>query len=369
MGDPSDTDSGPEAAGATVGPRVEAVTMRKVDPWRYRSGDRRTLPFKAPDLHRLHDASTWPERKSSRPAHPAGPPEGAPSRDGALSAELASLPPVARRPRPGSASWLEDPPEEQAPALDGRPLEVDPLPLHSAALRLSDVRAIFEDGRFWTEYQAIVNARTGRTAGYEALGRFAAADGAPVAPAVVFALLHADPALLLRAELTLKFHQIEHAPDAPLFLNLDPGSWCRAGHGQANPFVGLMSSAHRRVVVEVTETAVTAHALRAAGIIASLRERGLTVALDDLGAADALLSLEALGESDVLKFDRAIVPRLREPRYRALVQALIRMTHETGAYTVLEGIEHVDDFVLAREIGFDFVQGFLFGERSQVAPR
>jgi EAL domain-containing protein (putative c-di-GMP-specific phosphodiesterase class I) len=40
------------------------------------------------------------------------------------------------------------------------------------------------------------------------------------------------------------------------------------------------------------------------------------------------------------------------------------MTHDTGAYTVLEGIERPDEFALARELGFDFVQGYLFSERT-----
>jgi EAL domain-containing protein (putative c-di-GMP-specific phosphodiesterase class I) len=231
-------------------------------------------------------------------------------------------------------------------------------------LGLADVRAIFEDGRFWTEYEAIVDARTGRTAGFEALGRFTATDGSLVSPTKIFALLHADPALLLRAELRLKFHQIEHAPDAPLFLNLDAGSWTRAAHPHGNPFVGLIASAPRRVVVEITESCVSENALRAADIVESLRKEGLTVALDDLGAVDALFSFDALAGTDVLKFDRAIVKRLGDVRCRALVQTLIHMTHETGAYTVLEGVERSEELALARDLGFDFVQGYLFSGRN-----
>ena len=277
-----------------------------------------------------------------------------------LTAELGHLPPAAPRPRPGATAWLEDPAARTSVAAD---FAVAPE-RSSTCCALADVRAMLDDGRFWTEYQAIVDARTGRTAGFEALGRFAAKDGSPVSPAKIFAVLHADPALLLRAELRLKFHQIEHAPDAPLFLNLDAGSWNRAAHSHGNPFVGLIASAPRRVVVEITETCVSDHALRAADIVNSLRGEGLTVALDDLGAADALFSFDAIAGTDVLKFDRAVVGRLRDTRCRALVQTLIRMTHDTGAYTVLEGIERPDEFALARELGFDFVQGYLFSERT-----
>ena len=61
----------------------------------------------------------------------------------------------------------------------------------------------------------------------------------------MFAVLHADPALLLRAELTLKLHQVEHAPRAPLFVNLDPDSWTRAGDRNRNPFLALFASSNR----------------------------------------------------------------------------------------------------------------------------
>lgn len=291
------------------------------------------------------------------------PPRGA----GPLGSEFDHLPPAAPRPRPGATPWLEDP-SYAGPAADAGPGGTPPE-RHGSSLALTDVRAIFEEGRFWTEYQAIVDTRSGRTAGFEALGRFTATDGTPVPPSSVFALLHADPALLLRAELRLKLHQIQHAPDAPLFINLDAGSWTRAAHSDGNPFAGLISSSQRRVVVEITESSVSDNALHAAHVMSSLRDEGFTVALDDLGAVNALFSFDAVAGTDVLKFDRAVVARLGEQRCRAFVQTLITMTHETGAYTVLEGVERSEEFALARELGFDFVQGFLFGDRSQASTQ
>jgi EAL domain-containing protein (putative c-di-GMP-specific phosphodiesterase class I) len=234
---------------------------------------------------------------------------------------------------------------------------------------LEQARAILDQGRFWTEYQAIVQARTGRTVAYEALARFSRRDGRPVPPTRMFAVLHADPALLLRAELTLKLHQVEHAPRQPLFVNLDPDSWARAGDWHRNPFLALLSSSARRVVVEVTEAMAIADVSRAKQMIGALRGRRIPVALDDVGAANGILSFDALADAEVLKFDRTLVPRLREPRTRALVQALARMARETGAHTVLEGVETTADFVLARDVGFDLVQGFLFKDRAQLARR
>ncbi len=236
-------------------------------------------------------------------------------------------------------------------------------------LDLTEARATLDHGRFSTEYQAIVQARTGKTVAYEALGRFRRRDGRPIPPARMFAVLHADPALLLRTELTLKLHQVEHAPRAPLFVNLDPDSWARAGDRHRNPFLALFSSSSRRIVVEVTEAMATADAERARQMIDALRGRRLGIALDDVGAANGLLSFDAIVDAEILKFDRTLIPRMRHARCRALVQALTRMGRETGARTVLEGVETTAEFVLARDLGFDLVQGFLFRDRARLARR
>jgi EAL domain-containing protein (putative c-di-GMP-specific phosphodiesterase class I) len=226
-----------------------------------------------------------------------------------------------------------------------------------------------DEGRFSTEYQAIVQTRTGKTVAYEALARFRRRDGRAIPPARMFAVLHGDPGLLLRTELTLKLHQVEHAPAAPLFVNLDPDSWARAGDRHRNPFLALFSSTSRRIVVEVTEALATADAARAQAMISALRGRRLAVALDDVGAANGLLSFDSILDAEVLKFDRTLIPRLRHPRCRALVQALTRMARETGARAVLEGVESTAEFVVARDLGFDLVQGFLFRDRAQLAGR
>lgn len=257
-----------------------------------------------------------------------------------------------------------------SPASD--PFGALPAPRPGARLDLAEARAILDQGRFFTEYQAIVHARTGKTEAFEALARFRRKDGRDIPPSRVFSVLHADPALLLRAELTLKLHQVEHAPARVLFVNLDPDSWSRAGDRNRNPFLALFSSystARTRIVVEVTEAMASADAVRSQTMISALRGRQIAVALDDVGAANGLLSFDAIADAEVLKFDRGLLPRMGHPRSRALVQALVRMCRETGARSVMEGVETTAEFVLARDLGFDFVQGFLFKDRARVALR
>jgi EAL domain-containing protein (putative c-di-GMP-specific phosphodiesterase class I) len=234
---------------------------------------------------------------------------------------------------------------------------------------LAEARSLLDNGRFFTEYEPLVSLRSGHTVAFEALARFRRRDGRLAAPDRVLAALDPDPGLRLRAELSLKLHQIEHSPRTPLFVNLDPLSFLRAGDARSNPFLTLFSWSRTRVVVEVIESLAAADAVRASRMFTALRGRGLKVALDDVGAAGGLLTFEAMAEAHVIKFDRTLVPRMREPRARALVQALARMARQTGARTVFEGIETTGEFVLIRDLGVDLAQGFLFRDRVRRVDR
>lgn len=235
---------------------------------------------------------------------------------------------------------------------------------------LSGARLILHEGLYFAEYEPIISLHTGRVVGHEALARFSRPDGTLVSPGTMFALLHGAPELLLEAELKLKRHQIEHAPPGTeLFLNVDPDSWSAGGPGPGNPLLDLLSTSPRRVVIEVIENMDAADAQLARELIGELRVRGLHIALDDVGAQNSLLSFEALDEAQVLKFDRMLLRRLGHPRRLSVVRALAQAARETGARSVLEGVETSADLDLARSLGVDLVQGWFFKELAVHSPR
>ena len=235
---------------------------------------------------------------------------------------------------------------------------------------LRGARAILDGGLIWTHYEPIVELATGKVVGHEALARFVRPDGVALSPGTFFALLHADPALLFEVELTVKRHQLAHAPPAgELFVNLDPDSWAAGGEGPDNRLLDVLAKAGRPLVVEAIENLDEGDALASRSMIAAARARGLRIALDDVGASNSLLSFEALDEAEVLKFDRTLLRALGRPRRQATIKALARMARETGARTILEGVETLADLRLARELGVDWVQGWFFEELAVQSPR
>jgi len=228
-----------------------------------------------------------------------------------------------------------------------------------------DVLALVLGRRFAVEYQPIVDLHTGETVGHEALSRFFDAQDRPVSPDAVFARLHDDPSLLLYVEAETKRFQIENAPDGPLHLNVDPDSFHAGRNGSGNGLLDVIQARAQPVVVEVIETMCFADARYGRELVRALRERSMTVALDDVGAPDALLSLETLKYADVLKLDASWLRRVSDPRERAILEALLGLARRLGARTILEGVETEAHLELATALGVDAVQGFLFRGRFQ----
>lgn len=93
-----------------------------------------------------------------------------------------------------------------------------------------------------------------------------------------------------------------------------------------------------------------------------LREHGIQIALDDLGAGCCHLQLLGNGLIDVVKLDCAFSLDIdRSERARALVRHLVGYCHETGSTLVLEGIEHLHTLVAADALGVEWAQGYALG--------
>ena len=121
-----------------------------------------------------------------------------------------------------------------------------------------------------------------------------------------------------------------------------------------------------RLVVELTEDSYTHDRETALRTIEGLHAMGLRIVLDDIGAGYSSLSDLSTYPIDGVKIDRSIVIESALPRARALLEGMIRLSHDMGIRVLCEGVEDkaTCDAVLAA--GCDFIQGFYF---SRVLPK
>jgi diguanylate cyclase (GGDEF)-like protein len=121
------------------------------------------------------------------------------------------------------------------------------------------------------------------------------------------------------------------------------------------------------LLVELTESERIEDVDGLAGVLAAVRELGVSVALDDFGTGWSTLGLLRRVPFDALKIDRSFTAGLPASRSdRALVAAIVTLARSLGVPAVAEGIERAEQHAWLREIGCDLGQGYLFARPSTV---
>ncbi len=205
-------------------------------------------------------------------------------------------------------------------------------------------------------YQPVVDLRRGVVAGYEALSRF---DGSVVAtPDRWFA---AAEALGRGTELELRV--VEQAlaarerlpPNTFVTLNVSPKALVSPAMAAQLDRAGPLD----RAVFEITEQEQVHDYGEIAPMIASIRERGGMIAVDDAGAGYASLRHVMQLRPQFVKLDRELVRDLdRSPLRRAVVEMLGELASRIDAWIVAEGVERPEETEVLGELGVPLAQGY-----------
>jgi EAL domain-containing protein (putative c-di-GMP-specific phosphodiesterase class I) len=116
----------------------------------------------------------------------------------------------------------------------------------------------------------------------------------------------------------------------------------------------------RRVIVEITESALLVGDAGVAERLSALRETGVRIAIDDFGTGYSSLAYLTTLPLDLIKIDRGLISQIvGRNRDRIVVKALIRLARELDLKVVVEGVESCGQLTLLAEWGCDFYQGFL----------
>ncbi len=104
----------------------------------------------------------------------------------------------------------------------------------------------------------------------------------------------------------------------------------------------------------------TAHVLN---ILRTYRDLGFKTAIDDFGAGFAGLGMLSEFQPDVVKLDMALIRGIdRSAAKRAIVQNTLKMIEDLGIQAVCEGVETLEEFECLREMGAQFMQGYLLAK-------
>jgi diguanylate cyclase (GGDEF)-like protein len=236
-----------------------------------------------------------------------------------------------------------------------------------AATRIEQaLRRAVSNGEVEPHFQPIVQMRTGRVLGFEALARWEDPDLGMVSPGIFIPIAEQRGIMedLSRLLLTKAAEAARRWPD-PLFLsfNLSPEQLIDASTaGDVIAIAERVGFDPRRLEIEITETGLMTMPGTAAAIIADFKAAGVRIALDDFGTGQSSLGRLREFPFDKLKIDRSFVSGLLNDRAcEHIVKAILAMCAGLRIEAVAEGIEEGAQASLLGEMGCALGQGYLYG--------
>lgn len=156
------------------------------------------------------------------------------------------------------------------------------------------------------------------------------------------------------------FGHVEIAVNLPLtFFNEPAAVEALARHLPAHP-------AFKGMIVEINGSELAANPELAKSAARQLRFINIGVSVDDVGADWPVLM--EIGDCPFveIKVDRSFITGFADDRLKqATCRSIVDFADALGARTVAEGVETRADFIMARELGFDLVQGYFFGKPAE----
>lgn len=225
------------------------------------------------------------------------------------------------------------------------------------------VQEALAGGQIYVAFQPIVNLQKREVFGYEALVRCKTTTFTHALAIIKEALANGCMGELGRE---LRAMAARTCPRNALFLNLHPAEF---NEGWLVRPDDAMFFHDEGVYLEITESVPLSHYKHCHGVLEEIRGRGISLAVDDLGAGYSNLKYIADLAPEVVKLDRQLIANLRrESRLQQLVTSLVRLCESLGAKVVAEGIETVEEMNAVLDTGAHYGQGYLFARPALPAP-
>jgi len=235
----------------------------------------------------------------------------------------------------------------------------------------AELRRAVERQEFVVHYQPIVKLDSGEVIGAEALVRWQHPTRGLVPP-LEFIPLAEETGLIVplgswilrQACRQLAEWQRLRGGGEPFVMNVNLSSRQLVREAIADEVAAAVDDSGIRaswLVLEVTETVLMADPEVAAKALASIRDLGVRVALDDFGSGYSSLSHLRRFPIDIVKIDKSFVDDVaHEGAESAIARGIIELGRAMRIQTVAEGIEVDEQAEVLRTLGCELGQGFFF---------
>src|SRR3984885_10399155 len=234
------------------------------------------------------------------------------------------------------------------------------------AIDLAEVNRALENGEFLPYFQPQVQLRSGKLTGFEVLARWNHGTNGIIPPDDFIPQAERDGWIhALTYQILVKAFRSALPLPGALQLSVNISAIQLRDRSLAKQFeeiARLTGFSLERVMVEITESAMTDNLAPARLTAEELKELGCKLTLDDFGTGySSLRHLQSL-PFDELKVDKSFVISMVQKRdSRKIVAAVVGLGQSLGLTTVAEGVESHEQAEMLLWLGCDIGQGWLFG--------
>ncbi len=221
-------------------------------------------------------------------------------------------------------------------------------------------------GEFVLHYQPLVDVKTHRVVGTEALVRWNHPDQGMLSPAL-FIPIAEESTMICRIGEWIVRKACEDAVAWPgttrVAVNVSPVQFADPQFpkcvAQALVSTGLDPD---RLELEITESVFLQDTEATNAMFKALKGLGVRLVLDDFGTGYSSLSYLQNAPFDKIKIDQSFIRSATSNtnRNRAIITAIVALAEALGMDTIAEGVESFDQLQMVQELKIGLVQGYLF---------
>jgi diguanylate cyclase (GGDEF)-like protein/PAS domain S-box-containing protein len=234
-----------------------------------------------------------------------------------------------------------------------------------------ELKQALERQEFILHYQPIIDLRSQKIIGFEALLRWCHPDRGLIQPAEFIPLAEETGLIipigawaLAEACTQLKTWQRDMPSDIPLSMSVNVSS-LQLNHGgfltmveQTLAATGLNA---RHLTLEITESVMMEESTTLVALMQQLRAKGIQLSLDDFGTGYSSLSALQRFPISALKLDQSFTRRLgSDPKSLEIVRTIMNLAQTMEMTVIAEGIETLSQQGHLQDLDCIQGQGFLF---------
>ncbi|MGD0102614.1 MAG: EAL domain-containing protein [Rhodopila sp.] len=237
--------------------------------------------------------------------------------------------------------------------------------VHELRLVELDLRNALPAEDFELHYQPVMDVRSGRLTGFEALLRWNHPIRGLVSPDAFIPLAEETGLIVPIGEWVLRKACLEAAtwPNGiEIAVNLSAVQF-NGGHllNAVQEALAVSGLAPSRLILEITESVLLQNSDDRLILLHQFRALGIRIALDDFGTGYSSLSYLRSFPFNKIKIDRSFIRDVDTNREsNVIVGAMINLARNLGMTSVAEGVETPQQLAVLRDQGCRKVQGYLF---------